>query len=177
MGYDALVDQLPLRCLVDVRGAPQAVRALLERACLAPPVAPMTWEENDKANVAHVGPRRWLVIATIEGEAALLASLPGAVDGASAVVVSDAFTGFSIIGPQAGEVVAQGCPLDIHPASFPGTGATATVLFGQTALLLRRADGFECFVDASAADYVADRFSRCRARLGPWFERYQAGRA
>jgi sarcosine oxidase subunit gamma len=177
MGYDALVDQLPLRCLVDVRGTPYAARALLGRACLAPPAAAMTWEENDQTSVAHVGPRRWLVMAPIEAEAALLASLHEPVDGASAVAVSDAFTGFSIIGPQAGDVVAQGCPLDIHPVAFPANGATATVLFGQTTLLLRRADGFECFVDASIADYVADRFTRCRARLGPWFARYQAGRA
>ncbi|MDE2333866.1 MAG: hypothetical protein KGK10_04955 [Rhodospirillales bacterium] len=177
MSYDAIVDQLPIQCLVDVRGTPDAARALLGRAGLVPPSIPKSWAQNGGAGVAHVGPRRWLVMAPIEREAALLASLPRHVDGASAVAVSDAFIGFSVTGPHAGDIIAQASPLDIHPLSFTANGAAGTALFGQSALLLRRAAGFDCFVDASIADYVADRFTRCHARLGSCFARYQAAHA
>ena len=55
------------------------------------------------------------------------------------VVVSDRMTGIGVAGRRARDVLAAGCPLDLHPAVFaPGT-ATRTLL-GKAAVVLRRPD-------------------------------------
>lgn len=177
MGYDALIDRPPMPCLVDVRGAPGSACALFARTGLTVPTEPNTWARTGERIVAFVGPRRWMLVAPLAHEPALLEGLPRQVAGGTAVPVSDAFAAFSVSGPQASEIVAQASPLDVHPLAFPVNGASFTVLFGQAALLLRRDSGFDCFVDASVEDYVADRFTRCHARTGPWFAGFRAGRA
>lgn len=177
MGYDALIDRPPMPCLIDVRGTPESVCTMFAHIGLAVPTTPKTWACTGESIIAFVGPRRWMLVAPLAHEAALLATLPCQIAGGSAVPVSDAFATFSISGPQASDIVAQAGPLDIHPRAFPQDGTSFTSLFGQTALLLRRDSGIDCFVDASVEDYVADRFTRCHARTGPWFAGFRAGRA
>jgi sarcosine oxidase gamma subunit len=69
------------------------------------------------------------------------------------------------MGAEATDIVAQASPLDLGSETFPRNGASFTEFFGQKGLLFRRADGFECFVDSSYADFIADCLSRCHARF------------
>ena len=177
MLYDAVVDRISPRCIIDVRGDAGAVSNLFATVPLTLPVAPNSWSMSGRTSLAWIAPRRWMVIAPMEAEAELLPAFAGPAAGVSAVSISDAFAVFSVSGAGAVEVLAQATPLDMHPAAFPGNGASFTDLFGQVALVIRRGGLFECLVDASYEDYIADRFMRCHAVLGSRFTGFQAGRA
>ena len=177
MAYDAVVDRISPRFIIDVRGDAVVVPKLLATVPLTSPAAPNSWSASSETVLAWIAPRRWMVIAPMEAEAKLLPAFATPPAGVSAMNVSDAFATFSVSGAGAVDVLAQATPLDVHPAAFSEKGASFTDLFGQGALVLRRGGLFECFVDASYEDYIADRFMRCHAVLGNWFTRFRAGRA
>lgn len=81
----------------------------------------------------------------------------------SIVLVSDTLKFFNIDGPDADQIVAIACPLDIHPSVFPHHGATYTEAFGLKALLMRVPGGFEIAVESSFADMIDDYFVRATA--------------
>ena len=72
------------------------------------------------------------------------------------VVVSDRMTGIGVSGARALDVLAAGCPLDLHPKVF-APGAVTRTLLGKAAVVLRRpgeADAYELWVNGSFAPYV-----------------------
>lgn len=165
MIYEATISRLQPTAIIDLRGSPASVAALLEEARLPHPGGPNRFAEAGGAAVAWVGQEHWLVLAALEREDELMAALgrtPGAV---GAILVSDAYAGFGIVGPEAPHILAQATPLDVHAGVFPDDGAGFTEFFGQKALLMRRGGGFECRVDASYGDYVADFLSRCGGHM------------
>jgi len=68
-----------------------------------------------------LGPTEWLVVGGVDREADLAARLQGALAGRHAAVtnVTDNWTVIALAGPKALDVLAKGCPLDLHPRSFP----------------------------------------------------------
>jgi len=122
----------------------------------------LTAEGDDAAGVIYwLGPDEWLVMAAAGTEAALEAALRAArpEDPWLAVVdVSNNFTGLRLGGTSARDVLASGCPLDLHPRMFDVDHCAQTVL-AKSRILLRHVSvepAFEIWVRNSFARYLAD---------------------
>lgn len=162
MRYDVRIDRLPLSALFDLRGEARALAGWGGSVLPPFPEGPNRRTEQDGLALCHLGPRRWLLLGAIEREAEVEAALrPGEAPAEISVVrVSDTLTFFRVAGPEAAEVLALGCPLDLHPSVFPEDGASFTDLFGLKGLVLRVADGFEIAVDRSLAAMAEDWLGR-----------------
>lgn len=149
------------RTLVNLRGRPDDdFAATVEQAFGArPPIEPNRWAGDRERAAIWLGPDEWLLLAP-DGEAqAIEARLRAARPGdplMSVVDISDAYAGLALRGPAARDVLAKGCPLDLHPRGF-APGACAQTLLAQANVLLRLVDGgpaFEIWVRNSFARYL-----------------------
>jgi sarcosine oxidase subunit gamma len=140
-GGAVAVRELPLQAHVDVRGDAAAIGIAL-------PATPNTWIEGPPA-VLWLGPDEWLVV----GEAAIVDEL--AIPGALAVTdVSDQRTILELTGPAAGDVLAQGCALDLHPSVFRPGDCAQTLLGRAGVILARHGDGWWILTRRSFAAYT-----------------------
>lgn len=158
------VTLLPLSGKINLRGRPDdpAFRdAVAGVIGFAPPLKPNT------AVLGHVGlywlqPTSWLVEAPLDGIGDLTARLRAAVGPAgTAVEVSDTRLTYRIAGPDALDLLAKGCALDLHPQVFPA-GRSALCAFAQLhALLVKVAEepAFHLFVPRGARRHVENWFS------------------
>ncbi|HEX2256155.1 MAG TPA: sarcosine oxidase subunit gamma family protein [Afifellaceae bacterium] len=155
------LQEVGFRTLVNLRGSPgEDLAATVEQAFgVRLPAVPNTWSgEADRAAV-WLGPDEWLLLAPDGEVPALEASLRAARPGDPLLSVSDvshAYAGLVLAGPAARDVLAKGCPLDLHPRRFP-PGACAQTLLAQANILLRLIDqrpAFEIWVRNSFARYL-----------------------
>ena len=114
----ALVEQ-PLRTAIDVRGDPRDtrfLRALQSVTDLPPPLEPGTSASGLLATLLWLGPDEWLVMSDAQAGEGLGASLAAALRGMPCAVtdVSDARIVYAVSGSNARELLARGCPLDLH---------------------------------------------------------------
>lgn len=155
------LDERALLGHIDVRGDPRdhrftsAVEATLG---IALPVAPNTVAEGPGATVCWLGPDEWLIVTSREREPALARDLRNALAGLLAAVtqVSGGQTVIVLRGRAARDVLAKGCPLDLHPRAF-GPGRCAQSHLAKAPMLLRQVDAdptFEIVVRRSFADYL-----------------------
>jgi sarcosine oxidase, subunit gamma len=130
----AVLRELELPSQVSVRGGPQP----------GFPVEPNTTAELDDRLVFWLGPDEWLVLGATEADYA---------DAAAAVDVSANRHAFEVSGPDAADVLAQGCSLDLDAIA---PGGCAQTLLARAQVLLYRADAetFGLLVRPSFADYV-----------------------
>jgi sarcosine oxidase subunit gamma len=107
-----------------------------------------------------LGPSEWLFVGpgrdgwTLERE--LVRALSPV--GGTAVDVSHGRTVLRLRGPCVRDVLAKGCPIDLHPRAFPA-GRCAQTLFGKIGVLvhaLGETDAAELYVSRSYADALAD---------------------
>ena len=162
MAYDVEITRLGAKALFDLKGTESDLQDWCGDHLPKFPDTRNTAAERDEIELLWIGPEHWLLLADLSQEAALIAHLKpteAPVD-LSIVQVSDTQCFFSIIGPDAGQILAIACPLDVHPAVFPCNGATFTEVFGLKALVLRRAEGFLVAVEQSFGDMLDDYFSR-----------------
>jgi sarcosine oxidase subunit gamma len=125
------------------------------------PTTPSTYVSNDTLTVIWMGPEEWLVTAGALSAATLEAQLRAAVGehGGAAIDVSAQRTTLRLSGPDAREVLAKGCSLDLHPAVFTkGTAAQTTLgLAGVVLIALDDAGAdYQILVRSSFARYLAD---------------------
>ena len=168
MKYNVSSTKLELSAIIDLKGSEMDVFNWLPKQFPPAPEQPNTSSTNDHCEIYWVGPGHWLLRTGIEKEKSLidqidLNAVPGNI---SAVLISDSLIFFSLSGPQVDEVIAQLCPLDIHPDKFPDSAVSYTEVFGLKALLIRREFGFELAVDRSYADMMADVLNRAGASVG-----------
>lgn len=79
-----------------------------------------------------LGPDEWLLLAppgTLDAGVSI--------DGGSVVDIGHRQVGLVLDGPDAADVLAAGCPLDLHPSAFPAGTCTRTV-FGKAEIVLWR---------------------------------------
>lgn len=91
-------------------------------------------------NVVYwLGPDEWLVHTPPNGEGALVQALREALSGVHAAVtdVSDYYVVIDLAGPNARDVLARGCPLDLHPSKF-AAGQCAQSRFAHASILLHQ---------------------------------------
>lgn len=161
MAYDATVSPLPMAALLDLKGDPAAILPRLADLGLATAHAGRMTRSGALA-LLHPGRQHWLLLAPLAREDELLSALQPDAQQPDALVlaVSDAYAFFSITGPDADQILAIACPLDVDRSRFPDDGAVFTEVFGQKALLMRRGAGFELAVERSYAPMMRDYFSR-----------------
>jgi sarcosine oxidase subunit gamma len=166
---DLAIELEPLTDAVDLRVDPAVVKAgvvdaggvdpdeLADVVGGALPTVPNTWTALADGRAVWLGPDEWLLTGgrpAAGWEEALRAVVGDS--GGAAVDVSAQRTGFRLRGTGARALLAQGCALDLRPASFP-PGSAAQTLLGQSGVLLTAEDdGFRLAVRTSFAGYVAD---------------------
>ncbi len=158
MGYRAEVRGPERPALVSLRAGPEGSPAF-ERAlgvALPRPAGPVAG--NDSVTVLGLGPDEWLARVPPREEADWLARLEAAaaVSFAAAVLVSDAWSVFTLTGPDTLDVLARSTGVDVHPSVFP-TGRAARAGFARISALIHRLDdrpSFDVYVDASLARYA-----------------------
>ena len=147
--------------IVNLRGNPDdaAFRDGVSLALgLALPTQACTSVTNESHRLVWVGPDDWFVIGP-KGEAATIqARLRQALAGQHFAVtdVSSGYTVLHLSGTPVREVLAQGCPLDLHPRVFR-TGSSAGSLFFKASVWLWQTDEapvYEMLVRNSFRGYV-----------------------
>jgi sarcosine oxidase subunit gamma len=145
---------------VDLRGDPadRAFMSAVGRALdLVLPTEPLSSTVQGDVAALWQGPDQWLIVCPRDRVAGVIGRLREAIDGAHASVVdvSAGRVAFRLSGPNARDVLAKGCPLDLHPrAAKPGYVA-GSVLAKITALIhLRDEDAVDLHVGRSFADYL-----------------------
>lgn len=162
MSYDVKIERQTLNALFDLKGDPEVVQNWVETSL---PSRPNTRAMQEAFEVYYIGRNHWIVRASLELEEALEAQLkptdcPADI---SIVRISDTLTFFSVAGPQAAEVMAIACPLDLHVTAFDEDAVTYSELFGLKALVMRCEAGFEFAVEQSFGDMVQDYLTRATA--------------
>ncbi|MEJ7139307.1 sarcosine oxidase subunit gamma [Amphibiibacter pelophylacis] len=113
------------------------------------------------------GPDDWFVLSRYDTAAALELRLRQALAGQHVAVtdVSGGYTVLELAGAGARELLAQGCPLDLHPRQFRVGQSAGSVFFKASVWLWQTQDEprFEVLVRNSFRGYVALLIERCSA--------------
>jgi heterotetrameric sarcosine oxidase gamma subunit len=169
--YDVALRRLAPCARFETRGKPGDLAAALRAAGLPVPER----HNSSLAGGGHVrvdwlGPQRYVISAPLEREDAVGSTLEAAFAGfASADVtrVTDMVVTFELAGGGAADVLAQGTPLDISPATFLPASVTGTDLWGVGVIVERPAADPETLrvtVERSYAGYI-DGWLRTAAGL------------
>lgn len=162
MKYDVNARQLELSTIIDLKADAATLLDWLPHAFVSLPDKPNTSTSNVHCELYWIGPDHWLLRSGIDKENELIEQLGlfTVPENISAIVLSDALSFFSLIGPQADQVISILCPLDIHPRVFPENAVSYSEVFGLKTLVIRRANGFELAIDRSFSDMMADILTR-----------------
>jgi sarcosine oxidase subunit gamma len=145
---------------IDLRGNPadKGFMSALGRALdLLLPTEPCQSATKGEIGALWIGPDQWLITCAKADVARLSARLGQAVQGMHAAVtdISAGRTVFRLAGPSALDVVAKGCPLDLHPRVAKPGHVAGSVFAKITVLLhLREADVVDLHLGRSFADYL-----------------------
>ena len=162
MAYQATIEKQGLSTIFDIKGDASAVAKRLSQLGLTLPASANMSIEKDGQHLCWIGETHWLLLAPVEKEAQLLDSLAPhdpTLD-CRIVLVSDAYSFFSVRGDQADDILAIASPLDIRRINFPDNAASYTELFGIRGLVLRRQNGYSVAVERSYADMVSVYFNK-----------------
>lgn len=105
-----------------------------------------------------LGPNEWLIVTPDGPEAAIAQGLRSALHGLFCAVteVSGGQTIIALRGQKVRDLLAKGCPLDLHPRAY-GLGRCAQSHLAKAPILLRQTDAeptFELIARRSFADYL-----------------------
>jgi heterotetrameric sarcosine oxidase gamma subunit len=116
-------------------------------------------------DLAWAGPERWLAVSAERGVAGRLAE---ELKGLAAVSdQSDARAVLRLSGPKAREILAKGCPIDLHPRAFR-PGDTALTVIAHVGVQIWQVDDAPTF-DLLVARSVAASFWRWLSRSAEEF--------
>lgn len=124
---------------IGIRARGQDIKALSEALGFDLPIEPCRSCAGSDAVALWLGPDEWLLVLALDRVPERIASLRHALDGRHVALVdlSDSTTTIRIAGPRARDVLAKGCPLDLHPRAF-GKGAVAQSLIGKVDVILHQ---------------------------------------
>ena len=155
------IGKLTLRGNPEDKGFAAAAESVLGTAL---PTEPNTVSETGTCQISWVGPDEWLIYTADGAQGPLQDRLRTALkDIHSAVAdVSDYYTNIRISGTRARDVIAKGCPLDLHPRVF-GPGQCAGSLFLKAAIRIIQIDDtptYDLQIRWSFADYLFEHLLR-----------------
>jgi len=160
-GRDCTLSERPFVAMLNLRGKPDDaafVAAVLRATGMHLPLRANGASIDPQRQLLWLGPDEWL-FKTDDGQGvAVAAALHDALQGQhhAVVEVGDGNTTLVLQGPGAADLLARGCPLDLHPRAFP-TGALAQSHVAKanvTLLCLQGGSHFELTVRRSFADYL-----------------------
>jgi sarcosine oxidase subunit gamma len=161
-----------LKAHINLRGDPEDARFVqaVERALGAPlPVQANTTSIAGDVVIYWLGPNEWLVVTSGDREQAVVQALQAGLEGlfSSVTVVSGGQTILVLRGPNVRDLVAKGCPFDVHPMAFR-VGACAQSHLAKAGVLLRplNDDDIEIIVRRSFADYLFEWLEVAAAEYG-----------
>jgi sarcosine oxidase subunit gamma len=145
---------------LDLRGEPNdkafmsAVGRVLD---LLLPTEPCNSAAQGEIVALWLGPNQWLIACPKAACAGLAVRLEEALSGIHGAVtdISAGRTVFRLAGPSAIDVIAKGCPLDLHPRAAGKGYVAGSVLAKISALIhLRDGDIIDIYLGRSYADYL-----------------------
>ncbi|MBV8651515.1 MAG: sarcosine oxidase subunit gamma [Alphaproteobacteria bacterium] len=138
-----------------IDGEIEAVRRGITTAVgLTPDAQPNRAVSSGRTTALWVGPGRFLIVEPERADASLEGLLRSALPASQAALVDlgSSRTVLRVSGPRSRDLIAKGCPMDLHVRAFPA-GACAQTLLGHVQMLVHAVD------DASTLDiYVARSF-------------------
>lgn len=166
--------------IINLRGNAEdpAFREAVSRALnLDHPIRPCSSVANEVLRLVWVGPDDWFVIGPKGQASAIEAQLRQALAGLHHAVtdVSGGYTVLHLSGIPVRDVLAQGCPLDLHPRVF-GPGSSAGSLFFKASIWLWQTEGapvYEMLVRSSFRGYVWLMLERATQACGLVTRRFQ----
>ncbi|MFJ8108185.1 sarcosine oxidase subunit gamma [Streptomyces sp. NPDC096132] len=155
--------ELPLLAQVGVRldAKGPAADAVGLALGLQLPLEPNTVVRTRELTALWLGPDEWLLVGQPDTQRDLESRVRAAAGDAHVSVtdVSAQRTTLLVAGPRAGDLLAHGCSLDLHPRAF-GPGRCAQTTLGRTQVVLVARDepggGFWVLVRSSFAGYLTD---------------------
>ncbi|MEP2029686.1 MAG: sarcosine oxidase subunit gamma [Paracoccaceae bacterium] len=162
MPYEATFDRLATQALFDLKGPARQLRDWVGELLPEFPEQANSGTMTGGKALYYIGLDHWLLRAELPEEQALIAELrpADAPPDISIVQISDTQAYFRITGSQADEVLAIGCPMNLHAREF-GTGAASfTEFFGLRALVTRCDSGFDVAVEQSFGPMIEDYLNR-----------------
>jgi len=153
---------LNLRCDVQAPGVRHAVADALG---LALPEAPNTTVHNTALRILWIGPDEWLVLHDNDAAHALETRLRAALAGQHMAVtdVSSYYQMLQLAGTSARDVLAQGCPLDLHPRVFLPNHCAGSHYFKATIWLWQVDTAYTLLIRRSFAGYIWSMIERASA--------------
>ncbi|MER5668195.1 sarcosine oxidase subunit gamma [Streptomyces mirabilis] len=125
------------------------------------PLEPNTVVRASELTAVWLGPDEWLVVGPTGGQRDLESRIRAA-SGDEPVAVTDVSaqrTTLLVTGPRSRDLLAHGCPLDLHPRVF-GAGCCAQTTLARTQIVLVARDepkaGFWVLVRSSFAGYLTE---------------------
>lgn len=166
--------------IVNLRGDPEdpAFRAAVESSLKLPlPVRACTSVADEVHRIVWVGPDDWFVVGPKGQAGAIEAGLRNGLAGIHHAVtdVSGGYTVLHLSGRPVREVLAQGCPLDLHPRVFQ-PGSSAGSHFFKTSVWLWQTDAapvYEVLVRSSFMGYFWLMLERSTQECGLVTRRFQ----
>jgi sarcosine oxidase subunit gamma len=135
------------------------------------PTAPNSVQTAAEVTVVWLGPDEWLVLTAPGAETAMAQGLEqGLADTAASIVdVSGNRVLLRLRGAGTREVLAKGCPLDLHPRVFK-PGQCAQTVLARTSVILHQIDDvptFDLYPRRSFAGYLAAWLADAMAEDAP----------
>lgn len=146
---------------INLRGDPADARFLAAAESVLGfelPLQANTVSGVQETSAFWLGPNEWLIVTAGEKEAAIAQGLRSALEGMFCAVteVSGGQTIIVLRGKNVHDLLAKGCPLDLHPRAF-GPGRCAQSHLAKAPILLCQIDAeptFELIVRRSFSDYL-----------------------
>lgn len=153
----------PFQGIVDLRGRSDEIGPAFEKIFgFALPLEPNSVGGKGRTSAFWLGPDEWWIVSQSDNSRVadkLLKGLSGHV--AAVTEIGESRTCIRVAGPRARDLIAKGCPLDLHPRVF-GPGACAQSLLAKAGVMLHMVSGdrarggpsYDLYVVRSFADYL-----------------------
>lgn len=158
---------------VNLRGDPgdPAFRDAVARALGAElPVTVCSTHLGADLKIVWAGPDDWFVMSKNREASDLMTALRKELAGQHCAVtdVSGGYTVLDLSGPRVRELLAQGCPLDLHPRQFKTGQSAGSVFFKASVWLWQTSDtpSYELLVRNSFREYVWLMLELCTSESG-----------
>ncbi len=144
---------------IDLRGDPSDrdfVTAVGRCLDVLLPTEPNSSAQKGSITVLWLGPDEWLITCPATDQSRHMDSLIEALGHRAAITdLTDARVVIRVAGPNARDVLAKGCPLDLHPRVFlPGSSAQSLLAKAAALIHLTEDEAFDVYVARSFAQYL-----------------------